>query len=84
MIIDRNISSSSGSATIYNVEQDCVLNIHAALNASSPSLLSINNVVMGRGSNQYVYIDITGEPCKAGTKISVTNGNARISGFTLE
>lgn len=84
MIIDRNISSSSSVAT-YNVEQDCVLNIHATLNANYQSLLSINNVAMGSGtSNQYVYIDITGEPCKAGTVISVTNGSARISGFTLE
>lgn len=80
MIIDRKISSSSSVAT-YNVEQDCVLNIHACL----WGFLSINGVAMGSGtSNQYVYIDITGEPCKAGTVISVSNGNARISGFTLE
>lgn len=83
MIIDRNISSSSSVAT-YNVEQDCVLNIHAVLNVGYTSVLSINGVVMGRGLDQLVYIDITGEPCKAGTKISVFNGSARISGFTLE
>lgn len=86
MIIDTSIShpTSSSSSGTYTVPQDAVLNIHYWSDSLSDSgNVSINGILYGVVSRS-TSIDITGEPCKAGTKISVNKGSARISGFTVE
>lgn len=88
MVIDEVIGISSRNTAAYTVPQDAVLNIRFYRTTDStnyPSTITIHSAKYGTITDTQTAIEITGQVCKAGTQIQITNYcAAHITGFTVE